>query len=177
MVRLGEEHPTSIYLRSNYARSLYDDGQFEAAEREVNALLPVIESKDPSMLEQQSRVTLSILASCLIERGAFGEALEVTTRALGSARSAFPEGDARIADFLSAHAGVLTDLQRFEEAETALREAWACVDREGAIADQLQPIAEAFVRLYEAWGGVGADARISDRLAHWTSELDRINAD
>lgn len=177
MVRLGEEHPTSIYLRSNYARSLYDDGQFEAAEREVNALLPVIESKDPGMLEQQSRVTLSILASCLIERGAFGEALEVTTRALGSARSALPEGDARIADFLSAHAGVLTDLQRFEEAETALREAWACVDREGAIADQLQPIAEAFLRLYEAWGGVGADAQISDRLAHWTSELDRINAD
>ncbi|MFG0245287.1 MAG: protein kinase [Phycisphaerales bacterium JB052] len=177
MVRLGEEHPTSIYLRSNYARSLYDDGQFEAAEREVNALIPVVESKDPGMIEQQSRVTLSILASCMIERGAFGEALEVTTRALGSARSAFPEGDARIADFLSAHAGVLTDLQRFEEAETALHEAWRCVDREGAIADQLQPVAEAYVRLYEAWGGVGADARIGDRLNHWASELDRINAD
>lgn len=177
MVRLGEEHPTSIYLRSNYARSLYDDGQFEAAEQEVSALLSVVESKDPHMLEQQSRVTLSILASCLIERGAFVEALEVTTRALGSARSAFPAGDARIADFLSVHAGVLTDLQRFEEAETALREAWACVDREGAIADQLEPIAEAFVRLYEAWGGVRSDARIGERLTHWASELDRINAD
>lgn len=174
--RLGEQHPTSIYLRSNYARSLYDDGQFGEAEREVIALLPVIESRDPEMLQQQSMATLSILAGCLIEREAFEEALDVAGRALNSARKVYPSGDTRIADYLSLHAGVLMDLRRFQEAETALGEAWDCVDREGAIADQLEPVSRAFVRLYEAWGESESDPRISERLRFWESELERIRA-
>ena len=178
MERLGEKHQTTVYLRSNYARTLFKTHQFREAEDETLALLPLIESIDPEMTQKQSLVTLSILASCFRERNAFEEALDTTTRALESARKAFPDGDTRLADYLTLHAGVLMDLQRYPSAETFLTEAWGCVDREDAIQDQLEPVARAFVRLYEAWGEtqLGGETRseTSDHLQNWESVLNGI---
>ncbi|MCA9275636.1 MAG: serine/threonine protein kinase [Phycisphaerales bacterium] len=171
LMRLGEEHPTTVYLRGNYARSLFESGDHAGAETLVLNLLPGMESRDPDMLQQQSRSLLSVLASCQVERAAYEEALGVADRALLSARTVFPQGDPRLADYLTLSAGILQDLERFDQAEVNLTEAWACVDRDGTAPDQLKPVARAFVRLYEAWDRAQSDPGHRDQIQRWESML------
>jgi len=170
--RLGNLHPTSLYIRGNYARALSDAGDSDGAEAAALALLPDIEATDPEMLQQQSRSTLSVLASCQVRSGRQAEALLTAERALQSARRVFPEGDIRLADYLKLQGDILTDLERFEDAETTLLEAWACVDREGITDGQFKPIAGSIVRLYEHLDAKDPDSAYRDKIHFWQARRD-----
>ncbi len=173
MERLGEEHPTSIYIRSNYARSLFNSKQYEKAENESRELLQLIELTDPEMTQRQSRMTLTVLASCLTKSEKYEEAMEVAYLALESARKGNPVGDARLGDYLALYAETLIDLGRYQNTHTILAEAWGCIGQEQALADQIMPVARAYVRLYTAWIEMDSSGELNEQLAHWESILDQ----
>ncbi|MCA9303436.1 MAG: serine/threonine protein kinase [Phycisphaerales bacterium] len=169
--RLGNLHPTTIYLRNHAALSLFNLGDFEGAEKEILALMPDVESVDPEMLQQQSRTMLSTLASCSVKEGRIEDALESAERALASARAVYPDGDIRLSDYLKLRGDILRDLERFADAEGALLEAWKCTDREDIADEQSGPILRSIVRLYEAWDASEPDQGHREQIELWRSRL------
>lgn len=175
--RLGNLHPASLYIRGNYARALSDSGDTQGAEQATLALLPDIEATDPEMLQQQSRSALSVLASCQAKSGRHAEALQTAERMLQSARSVFPADDIRLADFLKLQGDILTDLERFEDAEDTLLEAWKCVDREDITGQQFEPIAWSLARMYKAWDASHPDPGYQEQFQLWQARLDGERTD
>ncbi len=174
--RLGPTHPTSIYLRSSYARSLFDVGEYDRAEEIALALITDLESRDPEMLQENSRATLTTLTSCLVKKEQYEPALDVVDRALRSARTAYGEQDTRLAEYLNLRAKILQDLNRFEDAEADLIESWACVNREDAIDDQQEPTLRSLTSFYEKWHEIEPASRYLEKSRIWKARLDALGS-
>ncbi len=171
--RLSPDHPTIRYFQSSYARTLFESGQHDLAEQFAVDLLSSLETTDPNMLLEHSRVTLTVLASCLIQRSDFDAALEVADRALTAARSVFTEDDVRLASFFTLRAGILRELGRYQAAEKDLQNAWACVDHENALPDEYGPVASEFAQLYVDLYALGADSRHLEQIEEWKLRAER----
>lgn len=169
--RLGTHHPTTISIQGTYARSLCDTNNFDGAEELAFNLLPKLETIDPEMIQQQSRVILSILAGSHVKKGQFDESLRYAERALLLAQTVLLAGDIRIAEFLKLRAGVLMDLGQYHSAETDLLKAWSFVDLETTITDQYEPIIRVLIELYQAWHEADPDAGYDEQSRHWESKL------
>ncbi|MEQ9207263.1 MAG: serine/threonine-protein kinase [Phycisphaerales bacterium] len=168
--RLESDHPTSLYLRGTYASSLVNVGDYLGAEEAVLEMMPDIKAADPDLLLQQSRSVLSVLTTCLIKKEEFQPALELANQTLDSARVSYPEHDTRLVEYLTQRAGILKELERFEESQSDLTEAWGCVDHASASNELRVEIARSFVELYQTWYEHQPNSRFQDLAVEWESK-------
>jgi non-specific serine/threonine protein kinase/serine/threonine-protein kinase len=150
--RLGEEHPDTLISMVNLARLDRDGGRYEAAEERFTRVLEV-QRRVLGETHPDTVITVYELAKTSALRGRREEALPLFAQAVASGRKRWGEGHWFVAAFLHGQGETLLELERREEAEMALLEAYDIYAAAlGANDRRTRGVAELLARLYAAWG-------------------------
>ncbi len=157
---LGEEHPVSLTCRHNLGVLYGDNEEYGKAEplltETLNARRRVLGETHPDTL-----ATAFNLAVTHDHLGQYDEADTLFATAVTGARSAFQPGDKRIGMHLAAHGALLIKVNRYEQAQDALLEAYDILESAVGPADeQTIQVVRNSLKLYEAWGK-------PDKAAEW----------
>jgi eukaryotic-like serine/threonine-protein kinase len=167
---LGREHPTTITAMHNLALAYTNEGRLKEAEAHyidaVEMSLRVRATDDPNTL-----MTITNLGEVQLRGGKFHDA-EATLRIALAARTRAMPDSWLTATTRSSLGQTLASLRRFEEAESALTQAF---ERLETLASTIPPRSKGFtrvtglrlVRLYNAWGR-------PEKAAEWQRRTDAL---
>jgi len=157
----GIDQPHRLVAMSNLAETYYALGQYDKATKLYNDVLPrkerVMGMSHPSTLR-----TVADMAVMEHKRENYARAAELWARVIATAPQAFPENHPIHVSFLAQSAETLVKLDRFEEAEANLLEAYRRPTASGEY-DQ-QALARRLVLLYETW-------KKPSKAAEWRARL------
>ena len=108
---------------------------------------------DPELTALSTLSTKLNLAKSIYEQGRESEAVVMLDDVLPRLRDAYPSNSWELAIALQYYGSALTTVRRYEDAEGALRESFAIIEK-GATRrrpEELQLIAERLTTLYDAW--------------------------
>ncbi len=167
---LGDDHPNVARSLSNLAGLLGAKGDRKAAEPLLREALAIrrkrLGENHPDVAISLNKLAESVRADGKAEEAAgfFGEAVRIADRA-------WPEGHRFRAEFHRNYGACLTELKRYEEAESQLRLSHRLCNRAlDSDPDRTRTVVQNLIELYTSWGK-------PTEAAAWTARLQRINHD
>ena len=165
---LGDDHPNVARSLSNLAGLLAGRGDRKAAEPLLREAL-AIRRKRLGQDHPDVAISLNKLAGTLRADGKAEEAAGFFREAVRIADRAWPEGQRFRADFHRNYGACLTELTRFEEAETQLRLSHRLFSRAlDSHPDGTRTVVRNLIELYTSWGKTA-------EAAEWAARLSRVN--
>jgi len=149
---LGGEHPDTLSCTNNLADVYSVQGRYDEAEPLYRETL---ENRLRVLGEEHSQTLFSMmnLAGLHYKQGHFEQARSLQHQAVAVSRRVWPEGSWFTGAFLGEYGPTLIKLQRYEDAEVALREAHDTLTAtRGPDFERTITVAESLVELYDAWG-------------------------
>lgn len=151
VARLGEEHPKTMSAMGNLAYVLEEQNKLEEAERLHERVVAL--RRKTGLLDQESWGNLNNYAMLLQRVGKPGQAEKLYRELLPLCEAKLPADHYVVAIFRNNFGDCLTDAQKFEEAEAALRASHVVLERFfKAEHPRTKKSAARLQRLYSAWG-------------------------
>ena len=150
---LGEDHAHTLVTMNNLGSLYALMKRYEDSERMHRRALQIRRSKPNGEESTDTMISMNNLAGTLRDQGKFEEALPLYSRAVEVTDHTLPPGHMYNALFRLNMGFVLLKLGRYDEAERALLDAHAALQK--AVAPnhpQLRQCSKHLVALYEAWG-------------------------
>ena len=171
---LPENHWRLGMFLASHATNLTKLGRYEDALADRSEALAVYESA-LGLTHSRTSAAIGAVADALRLLGRLEEIAALWANRVQALRDAAPENTELIAKALIAHAGALTELSRFDEAEGSALEGHAILTS-GHSADDGKEVAtaiETLIALYDVWHEAEPDNGYDARAAEWRAKLPR----
>jgi tetratricopeptide (TPR) repeat protein len=149
---IGARHPHTLACQASLGRVLEEAGRFseaEAIQREVLALRTEVLGQS----HVDTLATAHALATCLMAQGHHASVLPMVQRTQSLALRSLPKGHVFLADIQAQLGCCLAALERFDDAEKALTQAYEQMrSTRGLVHATTQEVLRALIGLYGAWG-------------------------
>ncbi|MEM8564546.1 MAG: tetratricopeptide repeat protein, partial [Pseudomonadota bacterium] len=155
----GEEHPEVAASMSVLGRFLSESGQTEEAEARLRRALALYGSGLLEPDHPDVAIPEMVLADLLANKGELTEALELSTVSHNKLAAAFGEDHWLANVAYSIQGGVLSSLQRFDEAEPILLQSYSFLESAGTRPQQAQRARNRIIAHFERSGDEKRAAR------------------
>lgn len=148
----GENRPTTALIRANLANVLAGIGETEQAEEELRKALATLKSTRPENHHDTAK-TIVWLAWILMKRDKAADAEPLLHQAINMLKTTLPPGHSWIALAENTLGACLTQLNRYEEAETYLLDSWQVIEAQyDSTHEYTVKALSRLCELYDAWG-------------------------
>lgn len=170
MQRLGPDHPSTMDVANAYARTLLDFGDYENCEQVSRANLDYLLAVDPEFIQARTQKAHTTLATSLLHQSRPDEALVYTSSLVNALTESGRETYHVMSGILRLHGQILTDLERFEQAESTLMRAWSLKQTGDTQSEAGQALTKAIDALYQQWSETEDTPELSAKIKHWRDQ-------